>query len=107
MSAAPTASRICSRPPPPHGHRALGWPEAGRIAVGAPADLVAVDLRSPRTAGVAADDALAAVVYAATAGDVTDVVVGGRHVVRDRRHCSIDVAAELDASIRAVWDAAS
>jgi cytosine/adenosine deaminase-related metal-dependent hydrolase len=90
-----------------NGHRALGWPEAGRIAVGAPADLVAVDLRSLRTAGVASDDALAAVVYAATAGDVTDVVVNGHHVVRDRRHCSLDVAAELDASIRAVWDATS
>jgi formiminoglutamate deiminase len=88
------------------GHRALGWPEAGRIAVGAPADLVAVDMRSPRTAGLTADDALAAVIYAATAGDVTDVVVDGRHVVRDRRHCSLDVAAELDASIHAVWDAA-
>jgi formiminoglutamate deiminase len=89
------------------GHRALGWPEAGRIEPGAPADLVAVDLRSPRTAGVATDDALAAVVYAASAGDVTDVVVNGGHVVRDGRHCSIDVAGELDASIRAVWDAAS
>jgi formiminoglutamate deiminase len=88
------------------GHRVLGWPEAGRIAVGAPADLVAVDLCSPRTAGVAPDDALAAVVYAATAGDVTDVVVGGRHVVRDRRHCTIDVSGELDASIKAVWEAA-
>jgi cytosine/adenosine deaminase-related metal-dependent hydrolase len=68
---------------------------------------VAVDLRSPRTAGVTADDALAAVVYAAAAGDVTDVVVNGRHVVCDRRHCNLDVAAELDTSIRAVWDAAS
>jgi formiminoglutamate deiminase len=89
------------------GHSALGWRGAGRIAVGAPADLVAVDLRSPRTAGVPADDALAAVVYVATAGDVTDVVVNGRHVVCDRRHCNLDVAAELDTSIRAVWDAAS
>jgi len=89
------------------GHRALGWPDAGRIEIGAPADLVAVDLGSPRTAGVADDDALAAVVYAATAADVTDVIIGGRHVVRDRRHCSIDVAGELDASIRAVWGAAS
>jgi cytosine/adenosine deaminase-related metal-dependent hydrolase len=89
------------------GHRALGWPEAGRIEIGAPADLVAVDLRSPRTAGVAADHALAAVAYAANAADVTDVIIGGRHVVRDRRHCSIDVAGELDASIRAVWGAAS
>lgn len=90
-----------------HGHRALGWPDAGRIAVGAPADLVAVDLRSPRTAGVDPDDALAAVVYAATAGDVTDVVVSGRQVVRDRSHCGIDVARELDTSIRAVWEAAT
>jgi formiminoglutamate deiminase len=87
------------------GHRALGWPEAGRLAPGAPADLVAIDLSSPRTAGVNDDDALAAVVYAATAGDVTDVVIGGRQVVRDRRHCSLDVASELDASIRAVWSA--
>lgn len=89
------------------GHRALAWPEAGRIAVGAPADLVAVDLRSPRTAGVFDENALAAVVYAATAADVTDVVVGGRHVVRDGRHCSVDVATELDVSIRAVWNAAT
>jgi formiminoglutamate deiminase len=88
-----------------NGHRALGWPEAGRIEVGAPADLVAVDLGSPRTAGLASDHALAAVVYAATAGDVTDVVIGGRHVVRDRAHCSIDVTGELDSAIRAAWDA--
>ena len=90
-----------------NGHRTLGWPEAGVIAPGAPADLVAVDLRSRRTAGAASGDALAAVVYAATAGDVTDVVVSGRHVVCDRRHCSIDVARELEASIDAVWQAAS
>ena len=89
------------------GHRALGWPEAGRIEPGAFADLVAVDLRSPRTAGTPTDAALATVVYAASAGDVTDVVVSGRHVVRDRRHCAFDVAAELEASIHAVWDAAS
>ena len=88
------------------GHAALGWPTAGRIAVGAQADLVAVDLSTPRTAGVEDNGALAAVVYAATSGDVSDVVVDGRHVVRDGRHCSIDVAAELDASIRDVWTAA-
>jgi formiminoglutamate deiminase len=88
------------------GHAALGWPAGGRIAVGAPADLVAVDLGTPRTVGVDDDSALAAVVYAATSGDVSDVVVDGRHVVREGRHCSIDVAAELDASIREVWSAA-
>ncbi len=87
------------------GHRRLGWPEAGRIAVGAAADLVTVSLRSPRTAGVASEHALAAAVYAATAADVTDVVVGGERVVRSGRHRSIDVAAELDATIRDVWRA--
>ena len=34
------------------GHSSLGWPEAGRIEVGAPCDLVAVRLDTPRTAGV-------------------------------------------------------
>ena len=41
--------------------------------------------------------------FAATADDVTDVMVAGREVVRDRRHISIDVAAELDSAVRAAW----
>lgn len=83
------------------GHRALGWPDAGTITVGMRADLVAVDLESVRTAGAGAT--LDAVVFAATAADVTDVVVDDRHVVRDRRHLLVDdVAAELATSIGAV-----
>ncbi len=40
------------------------------------------------------------VVFAATAGDVTDVVVDGRPVVADRRHLVVeDVAAELACAI--------
>src|SRR5439155_8027451 len=35
------------------GHASLGWPDAGRLAVGAPADLVTVALDTPRTAGAA------------------------------------------------------
>ena len=57
------------------GHRALGWPEAGRLAPGALADLVTVDLASVRTAGGA--DPLATAVFAATAADVRSVIVGG------------------------------
>lgn len=83
------------------GHRALGWPDAGVIAVGMRADLVAVDLESVRTAGAGAS--LDAVVFAATGADVTDVVVDDRHVVRDRQHLLIDdVARELATSIAAV-----
>lgn len=80
------------------GHAALGWADAGRIAVGARADLVTVRLDSARTAGVPPVGAL----FAAMAADVTQVVVDGRVVVRDGRHVSIDVPAELRDSIRAV-----
>ena len=66
------------------GHRALGWTDAGRLAVGARADLVAIDLGSVRTAGGGATVETA--VFAATAGDVTDVVVDGRAVVTNRIH---------------------
>jgi formiminoglutamate deiminase len=84
------------------GHRAIGWPDAGRLTPGALADLVTVDLGSVRLAGTRAGDAAAAVVFAATAADVRSVIVGGREVVRDGRHLMIDVAAELGTAIRAV-----
>jgi formiminoglutamate deiminase len=67
-----------------NGHRALGWPQAGRIAPGALADLVTIRLDSVRTAGCGPTPET--VVFAATAADVTDVVVGGRVVVQEGRH---------------------
>ncbi|MFG3708561.1 formimidoylglutamate deiminase [Micromonospora sp. NPDC047670] len=80
------------------GHAALGWRDAGRIAVGARADLVTVRLDSPRTAGVPP----VGVWFAAAAADVTQVVVDGRAVVRDGRHLTVDVPAELGAAIEEV-----
>ena len=62
-------------------HAAIGWPEAGRIEPGAPADLVTVSLDSVRLAGAEPDTLLESAVFAAGAGDVREVVVGGR---RDR-----------------------
>jgi formiminoglutamate deiminase len=82
------------------GHAALGWPEAGRLEVGAPADLVAIRLDSVRTAGSAAAQA----VYAATAADVTDVVQGGRVVVRDGEHVLGDVGRLLADAIEPLWE---
>ncbi|WP_435818649.1 amidohydrolase family protein [Micromonospora lupini] len=80
------------------GHAALGWADAGRIAVGARADLVTVRLDSARTAGVPPVGAF----FAAGAADVEQVVVDGRVVVAEGRHLSVDVPAELSASIEAV-----
>ncbi len=83
-------------------HRALGWPDAGRLAVGARADLVAVRLDTPRTAG--ADPAQ--VVLAASAADVDTVVVDGDVVVSAGRHVLGDVGALLQAAIAPLWEGA-
>lgn len=81
------------------GHAALGWPEAGQIKVGAPADLVAVRLDTPRTAGCLPEQAM----FAATASDVDTVVVGGRVVVRDGAHMLGDVGPKLAEAIERLW----
>jgi formiminoglutamate deiminase len=87
------------------GHQALGIGDAGHLRVGQRADLVAVDLGSVRTAG--SPPAAETAVFAATAADVTDVVVDGRTVVTDRRHTTIaDPARELADSITALLDGA-
>lgn len=79
------------------GQHALGWTDAGQFRVGARADFVAVDLNSVRTAG--GDATPETVVFAASAGDVTDVVIDGRVVVEDRRHVRVEAVADLRAAI--------
>src|SRR5206468_881017 len=87
------------------GHASLGWPDAGRLAVGAPADLVTVALDTPRTAGAAGATVLESVIFGASAADVRSVVVNGRDIVRDGRHLLVsDVPAALSAAIRAILD---
>ncbi len=83
------------------GHVALGWADAGVIRVGSRADFVAIDLQSVRTAG--GGPTVEAAVFAAAAGDVTDVVVDGRAVVTDRHHHRVpDPGLALADSIAAV-----
>lgn len=84
------------------GAASLGW-DAGRIAPGALADLVTVRLDTPRTAGARAGDPLAHVLFAATAADVTTVIVGGKPVVDEGQHVTLpDVGGALETSITAV-----
>jgi formiminoglutamate deiminase len=82
------------------GHRSLGFEDAGVIEVGARADLVAVRTSSVRTAGTGSS--LETLVFAASALDVSDVVISGQQVVADGNHAKLDVAGELTASIAAV-----
>lgn len=81
------------------GQRALGWPDAGRLAVGSRADLVAVALDTVRTAG--ADPAQ--LVTVAASADVRTVVVDGRVVVRDGVHRLGDVGRLLAGAIGPLW----
>ena len=82
-------------------HACLGWPDAGRLARGCRADLVAVRTDTVRTAGAAPDQLL----YAASAADVQTVVVDGRVVVEDGRHRLGSVGALLCAAIDPLWAA--
>ncbi|GAA1148022.1 formimidoylglutamate deiminase [Kribbella jejuensis] len=90
------------------GHRSLGFEDAGTIHPGARADLVAIRTNTVRTAGtmptsgIAPAGAAEAAVFAATAADVSDVVVSGNHLVADGKHIRLDVAAQLTKSIQAV-----
>ncbi|HTN80810.1 MAG TPA: formimidoylglutamate deiminase [Acidimicrobiales bacterium] len=79
----------------------LGAAVRDAITAGAPADLVTIGLDSVRMAG--AGDDVEAIVFAATASDVTDVMVGGREVVRGGSHLSIDVPRELTLAVDGLW----
>ncbi|MFI7586416.1 formimidoylglutamate deiminase [Spongisporangium articulatum] len=82
------------------GHRACGQPHAGRLEPGARADLVAVRLDTPRTAGARPDQ----VVPVAGAADVDTVVSGGRLIVADGQHVLGDVGRLLSEAIEPLWE---
>jgi formiminoglutamate deiminase len=81
------------------GHRSLGWDDAGSLAVGMRTDLVSLSLESVRTAGIE----LSGVLMAATAADITHVVVDGRVVVAEGRHIGVDAARELTETVCALF----
>jgi formiminoglutamate deiminase len=80
------------------GQRSLGYGDAGLIAEGARADLVTVDLASPRTAGCGPTAETA--VFAASAADVRAVVVDGvrREVDQEK------VGADLARTVGKLWE---
>lgn len=85
------------------GAASLGWPDLGRITPGAPADLVTLRTDTPRLAGINPAHALDHVVFAATAADVSHVMVNGRVIVRDGQHVMVpDVPAALAKAVAAV-----
>jgi formiminoglutamate deiminase len=81
-------------------HESLGWDDAGRLAVGARADLVAVRLDSRRTAGSAPEQ----VMLCASASDVDTVLVDGGVVVAAGQHVLGDIGMLLQKAIQPLWE---
>jgi formimidoylglutamate deiminase len=78
---------------------------AGAIAVGAWADLVALDTGDLRLDGLRGDPLLDAVLFAGRDGLVTDLWSAGRHIVRDGRHIRRDaIATRYRATMRRLRD---
>jgi len=76
------------------GARAMGLEHAiGSLEVGKKADIVLVDLNSPRIMPV--HRAPSALVYNANGGDVDTVIVDGRILMRGKRVLCVDEAALL------------
>lgn len=72
------------------GAKALGFDQCGRLEPGYIADLAVLDLSRPHLTPVY--DPLSLLVYSAKAGDVSDVMIGGRFVMREGKILSFDEA---------------
>lgn len=71
--------------------RFLGEPLLGTLAPGAPADLAVID--SPPPTALTADNAFAHLVYGLSEAPVRHTVAGGRVLLEDFRHTTVDPAA--------------
>lgn len=70
------------------GARALGRNDLGRLAPGAKADILSIDLTGFHTALI--DDPIKTLIYFANQNDVETVIVDGKTVVEDRKVPGID-----------------
>jgi 5-methylthioadenosine/S-adenosylhomocysteine deaminase len=82
------------------GARALGRSDLGRLAPGAKADIIAVDLSDAHHAPI--HDPVRSLFLSASGQNVRHVWIAGRQVMRDRMIPGVDVAA-LESSARAIF----
>jgi 5-methylthioadenosine/S-adenosylhomocysteine deaminase len=95
-----------------HGARALGAEgQLGALAEGMSADLLLIDVDNPRLqpllAGERFSNVAANLVYAATGQDVTDVMIAGRWIVRERKLLTADAPAiwrDLNAAAHELYE---
>ncbi|MCJ7623369.1 MAG: amidohydrolase [Anaerolineaceae bacterium] len=70
------------------GAEAVGFPESGQIEIGAPADIILLNLDAPHMRPV--HNLVANLVHSARGSDVTDVMVDGQWLMRDRDLLTLD-----------------
>jgi 5-methylthioadenosine/S-adenosylhomocysteine deaminase len=89
------------------GARAVGMAdEIGSLEAGKKADVILVDLDVPWCRPVRPENLPSNLVYNANGSDVTDVIVDGRIVVRDKKVLTVDapaVLAETQARAERIW----
>jgi 5-methylthioadenosine/S-adenosylhomocysteine deaminase len=93
------------------GARALGLQdEIGSLVPGKKADIITVDLRTPWCSPIRQENLISNIVYNASGPDVSDVIIDGTVVVRDRVVKSVDeheALREGQAVADTVWERAS
>ncbi|MFQ5693441.1 MAG: amidohydrolase family protein [Nitrospinota bacterium] len=92
------------------GARALGLEkEVGSLEAGKKADLFLLDLQTPWVNPIRPENLLTNIVYNANGGDVTDVLIDGSWVVRDRKFVTVDerdVLTQCQKRADVVWERA-
>lgn len=71
-----------------NGAQSLGFPDSGRIEVGAAADLIAFDFRKPHLQP--RHSILGNLLHSAHSGDITHTMVNGKWLMRDRQLMTLD-----------------
>jgi len=86
-----------------NGAAALGC-DAGELEAGRLADFFTIDLNDPSLVGNAEQDLLPMIVFGMRAGAIADVAVGGKFIVRDRRHpLQQEILKQYQEVARSVW----
>lgn len=70
------------------GAEAVGFPESGQVKIGAPADIILLNLDAPHMRPI--HNLVANLVYSARGGDVTDVMVDAQWLMRERELLTLD-----------------
>jgi 5-methylthioadenosine/S-adenosylhomocysteine deaminase len=73
--------------------------EFGMIQEGMKADMILIDVNQPHLQPLLLgghENVTSAVMYSATGGDVTDVFINGKRLVKDRKLTTVDISALIN-----------